>query len=105
MSLSAIILLLSLIILTGTSAKEYNGKECLAWPNSTVWKEGLSDQLSTNAALHGPFPDGYYMDSCEGLGTDAFAISQAGSGICMHAHACKKEFCRPEFDFDQGKCF
>ena len=71
-------------------AKEYNHKECLAWPNSTVWKEEeLGDVLTANAVLHGPFPKGYYMDNCEGLGTDAFAISEAGSRICMQAHACK----------------
>mmetsp|Transcript_2860 Transcript_2860/g.6726 ORF Transcript_2860/g.6726 Transcript_2860/m.6726 type:complete len:621 (-) Transcript_2860:68-1930(-) len=92
--------LLSLLPILTLANKEYNGKECLAWPNSTVWKEELSDVLTANAALHGPFPEGYYMDSCEGLGSDAFAISRAGSGICMHAHACQREFCRKEFDFD-----
>lgn len=101
-SLSKISLLLVLSSFPALTviAKEYNSQKCLAWPNSTVWKENLSDKLSASAALHGPFPEGYYMDSCETLGTDAFAISQAGSGICMHAHACKREFCRSEFDYD-----
>lgn len=95
----SLLLLLSLCVPHLAVAKEYNGKECLAWPNATVWNEDLSDMLTANAALHGPFPEGYYMDSCEGLGTNAIAISKAGSGICMHAHACKREFCRPEFEF------
>ncbi|CAJ1939514.1 unnamed protein product [Cylindrotheca closterium] len=98
-SLQNLLLLLSSFPIL-TLAKEYNAKECLAWPNSTVWTEDLGEMLTANAALHGPFPAGYYMDSCESLGTNAFAISQAGSGICMHAHACKREFCRPEFGMD-----
>jgi FAD/FMN-containing dehydrogenase len=50
--------------------------------------------------LHGPFGDSFYQDSCEGLGTDAFAISKAGDGICMHAHACEHAFCRDPYPQD-----
>jgi len=92
---------ISLQFLTATSAfKAYNSPECLSWPSHETWTEDLADTLSETAALHGPFPDGYYKEECEGLGANAYVISSAGHGICMHAHACQHEFCREQYSQD-----
>ena len=61
--------------------------------NNTEWTS-LQDSLSDNAALHGPFDNADYETKCESLGTDAYAISDAADGLCMHSHACAYEFCR-----------
>ena len=55
--------------------------------------------LSEDAALHGPMDPERFAADCETLGTDAYAISKAANGICMHAFACFAEFCRPELGY------
>lgn len=57
---------------------------------STEW-DALSSSLSTDASLHALQNSDY--DICRGLGTDAYAISDAANGICMHSHDCAFEFC------------
>ena len=103
MRFPAFLSLLSLIILTTrttTAKKVYNSPECSSWPSHSVWTNDLGEVLSENAALHGPFPDGYYQVECESLGSNAYVISSAGHGICMHAHACQHEFCRNDYPQD-----
>lgn len=83
-----------------TTSRIYNAPECVKWPDSDIWTDELSSMLSSDAAFHGPFADNHSSDQCETLGSDAFAISKAGNGICMHAHAYQREFCRPQFAED-----
>jgi hypothetical protein len=84
------------ILLLAVSTKAYNTPECPTWPSENTWKTELGDRLSTNAALHGPISASKYTTECETLGMDAYAISKAGNGICMHFHECAAEFCAPE---------
>ena len=60
---------------------------------STEQWTNLSSSLSPSAALHGPIDNSDYATKCKTLGTDAYAISDAANGICMHAHQCAYEFC------------
>jgi hypothetical protein len=79
----------------------YNKPYCPSWPSDDVWSSELGNLLSADAVLHGPInPEEAYPADCENLGTDAYAISKAGNGICMHAHACAYEFCRPMEGYD-----
>lgn len=77
----------------------YNAPGCPSWPTLDEWEEEIATKLSDDAALHGPYPEAsslrYFKDECEKLGTNAYAISKAGDGICMQAFACSHEFCRP----------
>ena len=79
----------------GTAVNAYNTPDCESWPSEETWSQ-LGSQLSV---LHGPFADDAY-NVCETLGTNAFAISRANDGLCMHAHACQYEFCRVGFETD-----
>ncbi len=63
----------------------------------------LSSSLSPDAALHGPIDNSDYATKCNTLGSNAYAISDAANGICMHAHQCAYEFCLSPgngYDFD-----
>lgn len=52
----------------------------------------LENLLSANASIFRTSAESY-QSSCETLGTNAYAISAGGQGICMHSHACQYEFC------------
>ena len=69
-------------------------------PSMSEWAT-LQSALSTNASLHGPIESSTYDTECKTLGTNAYAISAGGNGICMHAHDCSHEFCSPKsFGYD-----
>jgi len=55
---------------------------------------------SNDASLHGPISTSDYAQKCLTLGTDAYAISDAANGICMHSHDCAHEFCLKDQLFD-----
>jgi hypothetical protein len=97
---SLLLLLLASALPSLANSRVYNAQGNPSWPDNEIWTDELSAMLSSEAALHGPFADTYYPDQCEVLGSDAYAISKAGSGICMHAHACQREFCRSQFPKD-----
>ncbi len=65
--------------------------------NDTIidWSK-LQDRLSVNASIHQINSNSMYKTECETLGTDAYAISAAGNGICMHAHDCAYQYCHPD---------
>ena len=59
----------------------------------------LEQTLSPNASLHGPLSSNSYT-SCLAMGTDAYAISDAANGLCMHSHECRYEFCTEGQSYD-----
>lgn len=88
-----------LLVLYTTSlfaVQAYNDPSSPSWPSEEEWS-ALGSSLSEGAALHGPILRSSYSVVCERLGTDPYAIAQAGVGICMQIHQCKTEFCRPNF--------
>lgn len=84
------------LLLSAAIAGAYNTPDCPTWPSSEVWTADLASKLSTEATLHGPIPTSNFAAECLSHGTDSYAISAAGNGICMHAYACAYEFCRPD---------
>lgn len=59
--------------------------------DQSKWDD-LSSSLSAEASLHA-IQTSDYDNICRKLGTDAYAISDAANGICMHAHDCAYGFC------------
>ena len=59
----------------------------------------LEQSLSPNANLYGPLSSNSYS-TCLTLGTNAYAISDAANGLCMHSHECRYEFCTAGQSFD-----
>jgi hypothetical protein len=60
----------------------YNKPYCPSWPADDVWSSELENLLSTDAVLHGPInPEEAYPADCENLGSDAYAISKAGTFV------------------------
>jgi len=63
--------------------------------------DSLAESLSTEATLHGPFQNNLPTYApCFGYISDAFKISKGNNGLCMHAHACNKNFCEDDQDYD-----
>ena len=65
------------------------------WPKETEWnllKEKLSGRLYSLQSTK--------YDECKAQGTNAFNISDTGSGICMQYHDCAKEFCDVNRDWN-----
>lgn len=60
----------------------------------------LQGLLSANASIHEVNSNSVYDTSCNTLGTNAYAISAAANGICMHSPDCAYEFCYPDLDHD-----
>jgi hypothetical protein len=83
------------LLLWTSLSQSYISSDSDSWPLPDAWTSNFQGTI-----LHGPFPKNYYETECEGLGTNAYAISKAGNGICMHAHACKHEFCRDQYQRD-----
>ena len=54
--------------------------------------DNLSSSLSADASLQA-VQTSDYDSTCRKLGTDAYAISNAANGICMHSHDCAYAFC------------
>mmetsp|Transcript_28127 Transcript_28127/g.34743 ORF Transcript_28127/g.34743 Transcript_28127/m.34743 type:complete len:179 (-) Transcript_28127:289-825(-) len=64
-------------------------------PDWSILEQLLSDEASLHAISNSEY------STCLSLGTDAYQISAAANGICMHAPDCSHEFCHPdEFDYD-----
>jgi hypothetical protein len=98
-----VILLLSLLCTAATvHSYPYNSPNCPSWPLEETWGSELGDLLSSDAALHGPIPETAFATDCRTLGTNAYAISRGGNGICMHAFACEYEFCRDGEGFESN---
>jgi len=55
----------------------------------------LGNSLSSNASLYGPLPTSSFERNCmlDGTNSDAYAISRAGQGLCMHLFDCAYQFC------------
>ena len=85
-------------IIATTSTTSRTRKNSIVSITNDEWS-ALSDSLSNDASLHGPINDSDYDKKCRSLKTDAYAISAAANGICMHAHECAYEFCLPEEDY------
>lgn len=64
--------------------------------SSQNWVDELAQMLSPDASIHTVASTSMYQQSCETLGTDAYAISAAGNGICMHSHDCAFKVCHPD---------
>ena len=88
-------------VIANTSASTRTRKNSIASIPNNEWT-ALSDSLSNDASLHGPVNDADYDDKCIPLKTDAYAISGAAHGICMHSNDCAYEFCLPKegYSFD-----
>jgi hypothetical protein len=93
--------LLLLAFLLAVPSSAYNTPDCPTWPSLDTWSSDLASMLSTEAALHGPIPNTAFAADCLSHGTDAYAISRAGNGICMHSYSCAYEFCRPDVFADK----
>jgi hypothetical protein len=102
MTMNVILLFSLLCTATTVHSYPYNSPDCPSWPSEETWGSELGDLLSSDAALHGPIPETAFATDCRTLGTNAYAISQGGNGICTHAFACEYEFCRDGEGFQQN---
>jgi hypothetical protein len=90
------ILFLTLQVRVATCLSLRKGQKGQESPNWSL----LQSLLSENASIHEISSNTAYSTSCETLGTNAYAISAAANGICMHAHDCAYEFCHPKESSD-----
>lgn len=92
-------MVLFLLFLLGVAEAGYTRPGDPSWPNERAWAK-FGESLSPNASLSGPIQPSTYGDECMNFGTDAYAISEGGDGMCMHTPACSHMFCMWGEDHD-----
>lgn len=92
----ATLALTTLFILASIAlVQAYNRPHCSGWPSSEEW-DALADELTPDAALHGPFrhPDFNYFTNCYLTNQERVVLLDQGRGLCMTEHNCANDNCQ-----------